>query len=128
MQALFSKTLYDDFMTTTVQKSHLKQLREATGMSQRELARQIGQDQSNIRYWESTGKPPRSDTLIPMAQALGVSVEELLGRPKPKRNGKPGGRLGEIIERVSVMPRRQRQRMVDMLETIVTGEEAKTAR
>jgi transcriptional regulator with XRE-family HTH domain len=43
--------------------SRLRGLREAAGLSLRELARQIGEDHSNIRYWETTGKPPRSELL-----------------------------------------------------------------
>ena len=99
--------------------SRLKTLREAAGLSQRELARRIGQDQSNIRFWESTGKIPRSDTLVPIAEALGVSVEELLGQPKSKSKSKPGGRLGEAFESVSRLPRRQQQKIIEVVEALV---------
>src|SRR5437867_13273815 len=76
MQALLLQTPYDGVMAA---KGHnLKALREAAGLSIRELARQIGQDHSNIRYWERTGNLPRSNLLIPMAAALGVTVEHLL--------------------------------------------------
>ena len=64
MQVFFSITPYADDMAKTV--SRLKAFREAAGLSQRELARQIGQDQSNIRYWEQSGNLPRSDVLVPM--------------------------------------------------------------
>jgi transcriptional regulator with XRE-family HTH domain len=124
MQALFSTIVYDRDMTKAV--SRLKELRETAGLSQRELARRVGQDQSNIRYWETTGKPPRSDVLVPLARELGVTVEELLGLPKPRNNGKPGGRLGEVVERISRMPRRQRDRVVGIVETVIAGEEAKS--
>lgn len=124
MQVLFSVASYDFDMAKVM--SRLKELREAAGLSQRELARQVGQDQSNIRYWESTGRPPRSDVLLPMAQALGVSVEELLGQEKPRNNGKPGGRLGDVVAHISRMPRRQRERVVTIMETVITGEEAKS--
>jgi len=88
-------------------------------LSQRELARQIEQDQSNVRYWETTGKFPRSDVLIPMAKALGVSVEELLGQPKPKRLQPAGGKLGQLFETASRLPRRQQQKIVELLEPYV---------
>jgi transcriptional regulator with XRE-family HTH domain len=32
--------------------------------------------------WERTGSLPRADLIIPIAQALGVSPEEILGEPK----------------------------------------------
>jgi len=119
MQVLFSKKLYDDFMTTTVQKSHLKQLREAAGLSIRELARRIGEDHSNVRYWETTGKSPRSNVLIPMAKALGVSIEELLGETKRRRGNGHGGKLGEVFNSVSELPRRQQQKVIEFVEAFV---------
>lgn len=98
--------------------SRLKKLREAAGLSQRELARRVGQDQSNIRYWENASKPPRSDVLVPLAQELGVTVEELLGE-QPKRKTKPGGKLGQVFEEVSTLPRRQQQKIVEVVEALV---------
>ncbi len=117
MQAIFSGKLYTDFMTA--KKSHLKQLRETAGLSIRELARRIGEDHSNVRYWETTGKLPRSNVLIPMAKALGITVEELLGEPKPRRSSGQGGKLGEVFDSVSKLPRRQQQKVVEFVEAFV---------
>lgn len=66
----------------------------------------------------------RSDVLVPIAKALGVTVEELLGKPDRKRT-RPvaGGKLGEIFERVSKLPRRQQQRIVELLELFVQKQE-----
>jgi transcriptional regulator with XRE-family HTH domain len=114
MQTLFSKHLYDDDMAKVA--SHLKALRETVGISQRELARQIGERQSNIQFWETTGKVPRSDVLAPLAKALGASVEELLGQPKPKRTQPAGGKLGQVFEAVARLPRRQQQKVIEMAE------------
>lgn len=117
MQAVFLGPFYAADMAQAA--SRLRQLREAAGISQRELARQIGQDQSNVRFWETTGKIPRSDVLIPIAQALGVTVEELLGRPKPRRAKPAGGRLGEVFEKAAKLPRRQQAKIVEVVEAMV---------
>jgi len=85
----------------------------------RELARRIGEEHSNVRYWETTGKLPRSNVLIPMAEALGVTVEELLGAPRPQRAVLPGGKLGEAFIAVSQLPRRQQQKVVEMAQGFV---------
>lgn len=114
MQAVFTNILHDVDMAKAV--SRLKVLREAAGISQRELARQIGERQSNIQFWENAGKVPRSDVLAPMAKALGVSVEELLGEPRPKRVAAPGGKLGEVFKSVARLPRRQQQKVIEMAE------------
>lgn len=99
--------------------SKLRRLREAAGLSVRELARQIGEDHSNVGFWERTGKFPRSDVLIPISKALGVSVEELLGEPRPKRVVTPGGRARQLFEAVSKLPRRQQDKVLDILEPFV---------
>jgi transcriptional regulator with XRE-family HTH domain len=117
MQAFFPISFYGEDMAKTV--SRLKVFREAAGLSQRELARQIDQDQSNVRYWETSGNLSRSDVLLPMAKALGVTVEELLGESRPKRVVSPGGRSRQLFEAVSKMPRRQQEKILDILEPFV---------
>jgi transcriptional regulator with XRE-family HTH domain len=99
----------------------LRALREAAGLSQRELARLIGQEQSNVRYWETSGTLPRSDVLIPIARALGVTVEELLGHPPSrKRTGTPPGKLGQLFDNVARLPRRQQEKIIELLEPYVS--------
>jgi transcriptional regulator with XRE-family HTH domain len=99
--------------------SPLRVLREQAGLSQRELARQIGERQSNVSFWERTGLSPRSDKLVPMAQALGVAVEELLGQDKPRRAGQPAGKARLVFERVSKLPRRRQQKIVEVVEALL---------
>jgi transcriptional regulator with XRE-family HTH domain len=116
MQELFSSLAYAAGMAN---ESRLRQLREAAGLSVRELARQIGESNTNVSYWERSGQIPRSDVLLPMAKALGVTVEELLGEPRPKRVVSPGGRSRQLFEAVSKMPRRQQEKILDILEPFV---------
>ena len=116
---IFMKRYMLPFMTSNVSTTHLRTLREKAGLSLRELARRIGEDHSNVRYWETTGKQPRSDVLIPMAKALGITIEELLGQPKPRRVTTPGGRLGEVFDSVSKLPRRQQQKVIEFVEAFV---------
>jgi transcriptional regulator with XRE-family HTH domain len=125
MQAIFDRSPYAELMASAT--SRLKAFREAAGLSQRELANQIGERQSNIQYWETTGKIPRSDVLAAMAKALGVTVEELLGQPRPKKVLAPGGRLGRVVETISRLPRRQQDKIVDVIETFVAGQQSKAA-
>lgn len=99
-------------------KSSLRELRETAGLSVRELARQIGEQHTNVLYWETSGNLPRSNVLIPMAKALGVSVEVLLGET-PRRTLKPGGKAGMVFEAVAKLPRRQQQKILDVVEALV---------
>ena len=113
MQEFFSFTAYARGMAA---KSRLRELREAAGLSVRELARQIGEQHTNVLYWEQSGNLPRSNVLLPMAKALGVTVHDLLGEPKAKRSVTPGGRLGQVFEQVAKLPRRQQQKVIEMAE------------
>jgi len=71
-------------------------------------------------FWERTGALPNSKVLVPMARILGVTVEELLGESKPKRSRPAGGRMGELFEAASKLPRRQQQKVVELLELFVS--------
>lgn len=59
----------------------LLHLRKEKGLSQDELSEMIGVPQQTWAYWEQTGKLVGRDVILKTANALGVSVMELL-RPK----------------------------------------------
>ena len=117
MQADFLSIPYAALMTAPI--GHLRSLREKAGLTLRERARQVGEPPSNVSFWERTGSTPKSDVLMSMAKALGVTVEELLGAPKPRRAAAPGGRAGRVFEAVSRLPRRQQDKIVDVVEALV---------
>ena len=63
-----------------------------------------------------------------MAEALGVTVEDLLSvdtgktaaRKATKRNSKPAGKVREVFERVSKLPRRQQEHIVNWVSAYVS--------
>ena len=57
----------------------LKKFREQLGLSQEELANIIGVRQSTVGMWENGSNKPRHSTLLKLAEALKVSVDELTG-------------------------------------------------
>ena len=56
----------------------IKRLRERKKWSQRELAERVGVSQTTIALIESGDREPSLDVLRRLAQALGVTVSELL--------------------------------------------------
>lgn len=112
-------------MATKETLSNLRKLRITAGISLRELARQINEQPSNVSYWERSGKLPKSEVLIPMAEALGVTVEQLLNEAPPKKKKKQGGKLGLVLEELATLPRRQQQEVVNAMESMVAGQKAK---
>ena len=74
-------------MNTYVTGTAIRQLREARGMTQAELAQQIGVSSKTVSKWETAKGLPDITLLQPLAQALGISVIELMnGQPIANRN------------------------------------------
>ncbi len=65
-------------MNTYVTGSTIKQLREKRNMTQAELAEKIGVSSKTISKWETAKGLPDISLLQPLAQALGISVIELM--------------------------------------------------
>lgn len=101
-------------------------LRKAAGLTQAELAHQLGEKQTNISFWERSDKPPRSGVLPKLARALGVRVEALLDLPAkgapiaPVADG-PGhaGELERAVDELRQLPRRQQKKMLEVLVAFV---------
>ena len=53
--------------------------RTALGLSQEALAERVGVSRQAVSKWEVGDAVPDTDKLVPLARALGVSVDELLG-------------------------------------------------
>lgn len=74
-------------MNTYVTGTVIKQLREKHGMTQLELAERIGVSSKTVSKWETAKGLPDISLLQPLAQALGVSVIELMsGQPIANKN------------------------------------------
>ena len=65
-------------MNTYVTGTTIKQLREARKMTQAELAEIIGVSSKTVSKWETAKGLPDISLLQPLAQALGISVIELM--------------------------------------------------
>ena len=65
-------------MTELEFAQRLKQYRKAKGLTQQELADLLGVSNKSVSRWES-GSYPDVATLGPLARALGVTIDELLG-------------------------------------------------
>lgn len=95
-------------------------MRERIGMSQQQLADAMKVNQQTIAYWERRAVTLRPDQLATLADVLKVSADELLGKAAPKvRGAGPSGKARQVFEIVSRMPRRQQQKIVEVVEALV---------
>lgn len=52
--------------------------REKAGMTQNEVAKVLGVNQSAVSFWESGRNQPRAKQMVKLAKLYGVTVDELL--------------------------------------------------
>jgi|688.fasta_scaffold735253_1 transcriptional regulator with XRE-family HTH domain len=103
----------------------LTKMRENAGLTVRGLASQLGISHVAILKWEKVGKVTKTEFLIPMASILGVTIDELIGRPEPRKSAAPGGKLGQVFREVSELPRSQQNRIISFVEDMLTAQKSK---
>lgn len=57
---------------------NIKKAREKVGLTQQELANELGVVQSTVAMWETQSSLPRADKLPALAKVLGCTIDELL--------------------------------------------------
>ena len=99
---------------------YLRALRQEAGLTQVDLAKRLVVAQSNIAFWERSAKPPRSDVLKPLAEALNVSLERLL-KSEPFEPTRPivQGKLAKAFGKASGLPRRQQEKIAEVVDALV---------
>ena len=98
----------------------LHTLREQAGLSQQQLAERLGLTQRAYAHWERNPVALRPDQLLSLAEALNVSVDDLVGsNGKKKRGAGPTGKMKQLFEAASRLPRSQQQKLAAVLEAFV---------
>lgn len=69
----------------TIFPQQMKKYRHAKGLTQQELADLLGVSNKTVSRWESDGGYPDVTMLVPLARALGVTVDDLLDSQRPVR-------------------------------------------
>lgn len=89
-------------------------------MSQRKVASALGISQPSYALWEQRNVAITADQLVKLAAVLNVSVEELLGQDNGnRRKGGPTGKVRQVFEKVSRLPRHQQSKIVEVVEAFV---------
>jgi transcriptional regulator with XRE-family HTH domain len=94
--------------------------RESAGLTQTQLGEKLGLSQRAIAHWERGTTALRPDQLEALAKAINVSTDELVSGKgsRPAETG-PKGKARLVFEAVSRLPRRQQQKIVEVVEALV---------
>ncbi len=98
-------------------------LREAAGLSQQEVAVQLGIAQSSYATWERQTPAIRPEQLEVLSEILGASVPDFFSSEIPRlvKHGGPLGRAKRIFEEVSNIPRKKQKRILDVVDDLLMG-------
>ena len=101
-------------------------LRNERGYSQRDLARETGISQRMIAYYEKQAQYPPTHVLPILAEALGVSVDQLLGLATDKGDGKKKDmRLWRRFTQIEKLDTKEKRQVIQLLDTFIEKEQLK---
>lgn len=98
--------------------------RRSRGWSQTELAHALDTTQKMVDYYERRAQNPTLDVIQRAAAALGVAPAELIGddaAPRAtSRKAGPTGKVQKVFEDVAKLPRRQQEKIVQVVAALVS--------
>lgn len=111
--------------TATDFGQRLTALRKAAGYTQVELASELGVTQRMISYYESHAEHPPANLIQPMAKALNISADELLGIKPLKKTRQPDTRLQRRLQQIEKMGTKEKRQVIQLLDTFIEKEQLK---
>ena len=105
--------------------SHLRDLRNQAGLGLREVARELGVIHTRVLHWEKTGRVPKVEHAIKLAELYHVGTDAVLGLPREKPMIAPNSKLAKLFSEAAQLPGRQQRRIADLLEDIVEAQKMK---
>ncbi len=97
----------------------LKELREEAQLTQKQLAEKIDNVQRNVSNWENGTSEPDCETIVKLADVLGVTTDELLGRGAP-----PAADIAKLsasaplLREILQLSDKQREALLNFLKTL----------
>jgi transcriptional regulator with XRE-family HTH domain len=100
----------------------LRALRQARGMSQVELARELGITQSALSDYELGETRMHAALVAAFAKALKASADEILGLQEPERNGHhpKDRRFVRRLEKIDRLSKRDRQILLGTIDAFLS--------
>jgi len=104
-------------MKTTGLGDRIAHYRKLQRMTQSQLAEKLGVKAPHISRWENNKVVPNSKALESLAEALSITVGELIAEPEPQMNGSSSAHFLSAIERLDEEDREVVKRVIEGLLT-----------
>ena len=99
--------------------SRIVACRQEMNWSQQHLGEVIGVPQQTVANYETARLRVPASLLPKLAQSFGVSVDELLGVPKPASKRGPAPKLAQHMERISQLPKPKQRFVMEVIESVL---------
>jgi len=113
-----SKTTIEDF------GKRLAKLRKTKGLTQKELGEMVGVSNRVIAYYEKESSYPPAHLIAPLAKALGINTDELLGLKETNIDFDPRNtalwRKLKIVER---LPKKDQKAILHYIDMVAKSRE-----
>ncbi|MEO8649471.1 MAG: helix-turn-helix transcriptional regulator [Acidobacteriota bacterium] len=103
----------------------LVRLRKQAGLSQTQMMpEKLGVSQPVVSDYERGASRLHGELILKVAEILNVTADELLGRETKKPKARPSGKVQQVFEEVSNLPRRQQDKVVEFVSAFVRQQQA----
>jgi len=92
----------------------IKELRETSGLSINQLARQASIGQSTLSYIEMGTKNPTVETLLLICKGLGITPVEFFNEQKPKLSGD----MRRLLSEAESLTPEQRKKLTEFIKSL----------
>ena len=103
---------------------HLAEIRRSKGMTQTDLGKAVGVSKRVIVYYEKDGSQPPGAMLVDLAQALGITTDELLGAKAFNKKTTPKkARLLKRLQKVESLPATDQRAVLRYIDALIKSQE-----
>ena len=99
--------------------TRIAEFRKSAAITQVQLAETLNVSQQTVASWEVGRRGVPVATLPPLARALSISVESLIGEKAPPGKRGPAPQLQQKIEQLTRLPKAQQKLVLQMLDGVL---------
>ncbi len=102
--------------------TRIHRLRKGLGITQVQLAEQLGVSQQTVTAYESGNRRVPISHLPRLAALLGTSVEALIGQPTTAGKRGPAPKLQQQLEQLSRLPKAKQRAIAQVLDSMLANQ------